>query len=85
MSYKAITKALGIPSSTQVKQWARKFNSGEGIMDKRGKSRSDDHPFIGRPRTKFATVEEERDYLKAQAENLKKRNPNLHLRGRYGK
>ncbi|MED2006420.1 hypothetical protein P4V86_24175, partial [Brevibacillus laterosporus] len=24
MSYKAITKALGIPSSTQVKQWVRK-------------------------------------------------------------
>lgn len=34
-------------------------------MDKRGKSRSCDHPFIGRPRTTFATVEEERDYLKA--------------------
>ncbi|MDF9413886.1 hypothetical protein E1B06_19730 [Brevibacillus laterosporus] len=49
MSYKAITKALGIPSSTQVKQWVRKFNSGEGFMDKRGKSRSGDHPFIGRP------------------------------------
>ncbi|WP_373926023.1 IS3 family transposase [Brevibacillus laterosporus] len=72
MSYKAITKALGIPSSTQVKQWVRKFNSGEGVMDKRGKSRSGDHPFIGRPRTKFATVEEERDYLKAQVEYPKK-------------
>ncbi|MED2006343.1 hypothetical protein P4V86_23790, partial [Brevibacillus laterosporus] len=24
MSYKAITKALGIPSSTQIKQWVRK-------------------------------------------------------------
>ncbi|CCF14383.1 transposase family protein [Brevibacillus laterosporus GI-9] len=85
MSYKAITKALGIPSSTQVRQWVRKFNSGEGFMDKRGKSRSGNHPFIGRPRTKFSTVEEERDYLKAQVEYLKKRNPNLHLGGRYGK
>ncbi|WP_428978376.1 IS3 family transposase [Brevibacillus halotolerans] len=28
---------------------------------------------------KFSTVEEERDYLKAQVEYLKKRNPNLHL------
>ncbi|WP_017252544.1 hypothetical protein [Brevibacillus sp. HB1.4B] len=44
------------------------MNSGEGGGDQRGKNHSDDNPFIGRPRTKFATVEEERDYLKAQVE-----------------
>jgi len=85
MSYQAIAKELGIPSNTQVKQWVRKKNSGEGLGDQRGKNQSDDSPFIGRPRTKFVTVEEERDYLKAQVEYLKKRNPNLHMGGRYGK
>jgi transposase len=85
MSYEAIARELGIPSSTQVKQWVKKINMGEDLGDKRGKARSYDHPFRGRPRTKFATVEEERDYLKAQVEYLKKRNPNLHMGGRYGK
>ncbi|MBH0328717.1 transposase [Brevibacillus brevis] len=85
MGYKAIAKELGIPSKTQVLQWVRKKNSGEGFVDQRGKNCSSDTPFVGRPRTKFATVEEERDYLKAQVEYLKKRNPNLHLGGRYGK
>ncbi|WP_409995168.1 IS3 family transposase [Brevibacillus brevis] len=72
MSYQAIARELGIPSNTQVKQWVRKMNSGEGVGDQRGKNHSDDNPFIGRPRTKFATVEEERDYLKAQVELPKK-------------
>ncbi|WP_205590253.1 IS3 family transposase [Brevibacillus laterosporus] len=46
-------------------------------MDKRGKSRSGDHPFIGRPQIFYCG--KERNYLKAQVEYLKKRNPNLHL------
>lgn len=85
MGYKAIAKELGIPSKSQVQQWVRKKNNGEGFVDQRGKKCSVDPPFIGRPRTKFSTVEEERDYLKAQVEYLKKRNPNLHMGGRYGK
>lgn len=56
MGYKAIAKELGIPSKTQVQQWVRKQNSGEGFEDRRGKNCSDDSPFISRPRTKFATV-----------------------------
>jgi hypothetical protein len=35
------------------------------------------NPLKGRPRTKFKSVEEERDYLKAQVEYLKKQYPNL--------
>ncbi len=85
MGYEAIAKELGIPSKTQVRQWVRKKNSGESFVDQRGRNRSSDTPFVGRPRTKFTTVEEERDYLKAQVEYLKKRNPSLHLGGRYGK
>lgn len=35
------------------------------------------NPLKGRPRTKFKSVEEERDYLKAQVEYLKKQYPKL--------
>ena len=35
------------------------------------------NPLKGRPRTVFGSVEEERDYLKAQVDYLKKRYPNL--------
>ncbi len=85
MSYEEIAKKLGIPSSTQVKQWVRKNNNGQSLGDQRGKASSYEHPFKGRPRTNFTSVEEERDYLKAQVEYLKKRNPNLHMGGRFGK
>ncbi|ATF13871.1 transposase [Brevibacillus sp. HB1.1] len=65
MVYRAIAKELGIPSKTQVLQWVRKKNSGQGFVDQRGKNCSSDTPFVGRPRTKFATVEEERDVQKS--------------------
>ena len=35
------------------------------------------NPLKGRPRTAFGSVEEERDYLQAQVDYLKKRYPNL--------
>jgi len=35
------------------------------------------NPLTGHPRTIFSTIEEERDYLKAQVDYLKKRYPNL--------
>ncbi|KIU12695.1 transposase [Bacillus subtilis] len=44
----------------------------------KGEKIQSDNPFIGRPKTTFKSVEEERDYLKAQVEYLKKRYPNLH-------
>ncbi|PSJ67888.1 helix-turn-helix domain-containing protein, partial [Brevibacillus brevis] len=51
MGSKAIAKELGIPSKTQVLQWVRKKNKGEGFVDQRGKNGSSDTPFVGRPRT----------------------------------
>ncbi|WP_028778697.1 helix-turn-helix domain-containing protein [Shimazuella kribbensis] len=76
-SYRAIADELGIRSSTQVKTWVKKYRNKEPFTDKRGKTTQEDNPFLGRPRTKFQSVEEERDYLKAQVEYLKKRYPNL--------
>lgn len=64
MGYRAIDKELGIPSKTQVLQLVRKKNSGQGFVDQRGKNCSSDTPFVGGPRTKFATVDEERDVQK---------------------
>lgn len=81
MSYKNVADALGIPSSTQVKAWVKKHRNGESLTSQRGK----DNPFIGRPHTHFESVEEERDYLKAQVEYLKKQYPNLHGEGKFRK
>jgi transposase-like protein len=77
-SYREITKELGIRSKTQVKNWGEKYRNQEAFTDRRGKTTKKNNPFMGRPRTKFQSVEEERDYLKAQVEYLKKRYPNLH-------
>ena len=77
-SYRTVAKELGIRSERQVKDWVKKYRNKESFADQRGKTTKKDHPFRGRPRTKFQSVEEERDYLKAQVEYLKKRYPNLH-------
>ncbi|RVT56095.1 IS3 family transposase [Niallia taxi] len=71
-SYNSISEELGLRSSTQLKDWVKKYRKGESFHDLRGSNPST-HPFIGRPKTKFNSVEEERDYLKAQVEYLKKR------------
>ncbi|MFK9120790.1 hypothetical protein ACJEBK_28755 [Peribacillus frigoritolerans] len=76
-SYQTLAHQLGLRSATQLKQWVKKYRNGEGF-DLRGRASSKDTPFIGRPRTHFKSIEEERDYLKAQVDYLKKRNPNLH-------
>jgi transposase-like protein len=77
-SYQAIAKELEIRNVSQVKAWVKKYQNKESLVDKRGKAPKKGIPFMGRPRTKFQSVEEERDYLKAQVEYLKKRYPNLH-------
>lgn len=77
-SYREITKELEIRSKTQVKNWVEKYRNQESFTDRRGKTTKKNNPLMGRPRTKFQSVEEERDYLKAQVEYLKKRYPNLH-------
>lgn len=83
-SYQAVADALGIRNSSQVKAWVKKHRDNETLQDQRGKH-AGSHPLIGRPRTKFSSVEEERDYLKAQVEFLKKRNPNLFGEGSFRK
>lgn len=83
-SYQAVADALGIRSSSQVKSWVKKSRNNETLQDQRG-TQAASHPFIGRPRTRFSSVEEERDYLKAQVEFLKKRNPNLLGEGSFQK
>ncbi|MBO9130770.1 transposase [Bacillus sp. 165] len=75
-SYVSISQEFGLRSSTQLKNWVKKYRNGELFDDQRGKS-SSYHPFTGRPKTKFNSIEEERDYLKAQVEYLKKRYPNI--------
>lgn len=77
-SYRAVAQELGLRSDTQVKDWVKKYQNKESFADKRAKTNKEDNPFMGRPRTKFQSIEEERDYLKAQVEYLKKRYPNLH-------
>jgi transposase len=71
-SYKLVAKKLDIRHCTQLKVWVKKWLAGE-VFD----VRSEKKLVSGRSRTVFRTVEEERDYLKAQVDYLKKRYPNL--------
>ncbi|WP_419888714.1 transposase [Neobacillus niacini] len=72
-SYAVLAKELGIKNCTQLKVWVRKWKSGEQFDTRVGAV----SPFKGRPRTVFKSVEEERDYLRAQVDYLKKQYPNL--------
>lgn len=90
MSHREVAKHFGIPSSTQVKVWVKRYRNGEPLTMQRGKQEKrgenkENNPFIGGPRTRFDSVEEQRDYLKAQVEYLKKRYPNLHGEGKFQK
>lgn len=73
-SYAVLAEELGIKNCTQLKVWVRKWKSGEPFDTRSG---GENNPLKGRPRTKFNSVEEERDYLKAQVDYLKKQYPNL--------
>lgn len=72
-SYKLVSEKMGIRNCTQLKVWVRKWQDGEAFDVRKGVS----NPLKGRQRTDFDTIEEERDYLKAQVDYLKKRYPNL--------
>jgi transposase len=73
-SYKMVAEKLEIRNCTQLKVWVKKWLNGEAFDVRAEKT---PNPLTGRPRTIFSTVEEERDYLKAQVDYLKKRYPNL--------
>lgn len=72
-SYKVIADDLGIQNCTQLKVWVKKWKNGQPFDERSGVS----NPLKGRPRTNFKSVEEERDYLRAQVDYLKKQYPNL--------
>jgi transposase len=74
-SYKVLANELGMRSCTQLKVWVKKWKAGESFDTRGGSGIST--PLKGRPRTNFTSVEEERDYLKAQVDYLKKQYPNL--------
>jgi len=73
-SYKVVAEREGIRNCSQLKVWVKKWQNGESFDERKG---SEPNPMKGRPRTVFDSVEEERDYLKAQVDYLKKRYPNL--------
>jgi transposase-like protein len=72
-SYKAMAEELEIRNCSQLKVWVKKWKNGEPFDHRSGVP----NPLKGRTRTKFNSVEEERDYLRTQVEYLKKRYPNL--------
>lgn len=84
-SYKTLAEELGLRSPTQLKNWVKKFNKGESFEDLRGRTSSNTESNLlkGRLKTNFKSIEEERDYYKAQVEYLKKRYPNLHGEGSF--
>jgi transposase len=73
-SYKVTAEREGIRNCSQLKVWVKKWQNGEPFDERKG---NELNPLKGRPRTAFGSVEEERDYLKAQVDYLKKRYPNL--------
>ena len=84
-SYQTIANEVGLPSPTPLKNWVNQYRDGISFEDKRGKHRKNRHIFQGFPKTKFTSIEEERDYLKAQVAYLKKQYQNLHKGGKTHK
>ncbi len=76
-SYAVLSEELGIKRCAQLKVWFKKCKAGEPFDARSIGSGTNTNPLKGRTRTKFKSVEEERDYLKAQVEYLKKQYPNL--------
>lgn len=67
-SYDTITEKYKIKSPTQLKNWVKKYKEYGEITDMRGKSngmKGIPNPLKGK-RVHFNTIEEERDYYKAQ-------------------
>ncbi|PHF04986.1 transposase [Bacillus sp. AC79A.1] len=81
-SYDAIAEELGMTSATPLKMWVKQIRNGESVTDKRNTYLLSTN---GCSQQKFQSVEEERDYLKAQVDYLKKQYPNLHGEGKYQK
>lgn len=74
VSSREVAKQLNIRSKCQVLVWVKKSQKGVSLED--GRRQNTFHK--GRPKTKFASLEEELAYVKAENEYLKKQYPNLH-------
>jgi transposase-like protein len=72
-SVKKLTKEHGLKSTRQLRHWVKKYQDGElteAEADKRGRS---SHGKRSRPKTRFASKEEEWEYLRLENEYLKKK------------
>lgn len=69
IGYQALSEQLGLKSKTQLRQWVATVLRGESLDDGRGKHNSSRK---GRPRSNFASIEEELAYVKAERDYLKK-------------
>jgi transposase len=76
VSSRGVAARLGLKSKTQVQEWVKRHQRGETFTESEGKTGKTTWR-KGRPKTKFASVEEELAYIKAENEYLKKRYPNL--------
>ncbi|SIO30970.1 hypothetical protein [Halodesulfovibrio marinisediminis] len=68
-SYQSLSEELGIRDKKQLRNWVAKVKRGESLEDMRGKHTGGRK---GRPRTTFASIEEELAYVKAERDYLKK-------------
>lgn len=74
LGYRKICEQFGIKDKKQLRQWVSRFQNGESLEDRRSCKHARGtyswHP--GPRRTKFASVEEELAYVKAERDYLKK-------------
>ena len=77
-SYVTTAEKFSIRSKTQVERWVQKYKEVGSIeaFKRRIGAKGVKNPLKGK-RVHFKSVEEERDYYKAQVEYLKKQYPNL--------
>jgi len=76
-SYQSLSEELGIRDKKQLITWVAKVKRGESLEDMRGKHTGKRK---GRSQIKFASIEEELTYVKAERDYLKKL-----YRSRFGK
>lgn len=67
--YKKIAAQLGLKDTKTLRNWVKKVQQGESLEDMRGKTIG---CRAGKPRTKFASFEDELAYYKAESAYLKK-------------